>query len=398
VVDLRQRRRLPGVIKVLDRIRNGCPVLVLLHGSREELALPAIDDLSWVHTAALGELLGPILDAQIRLARSRDLVTRAREVVAGARNTLILIQDDPDPDAVASALGLRQVFGRNRTTCPIATFGRVFRPENLAMLQLLEIDLLEQIPLERLAEFDRIALVDTQPSRFGRPLPRVDAVVDHHPDTGFEAPFRDVRTGYGATSTIVTEYLRAQRERISGRLATALLYGIRTDTLLLERDVGAADVEAFTYLYPLASTNMIRRIERPELPRAVLPAFSEALRRARVEERVIFSHLGEVDREDVIPHLADFCLQVEGVEWSAVSGIHDGALVIAVRNVGFVRAAGEVLREAFAAFGSAGGHRSMAKAVIPLDAIPGDGEERVRWVRERLLASLTSNGKGSAAG
>jgi nanoRNase/pAp phosphatase (c-di-AMP/oligoRNAs hydrolase) len=398
LVDLRQKRRLPGVVKFLDRIRNGCPVLVLLHGSREELALPAIDGLSWVHTAALGDLLGTIVDAQIRLARSRDLAARAREVVAGARNVLILIQDDPDPDALASALGLRQIFGRNRTTCPIATFGRVFRPENLAMLRLLEIELLEQIPQARLAEFDRIALVDTQPSRFGNPLPRVDVVVDHHPDTGFEAPFRDVRTGYGATSTIVTEYLRAQREKISGRLATALLYGIRTDTLLLERDVAEADVEAFTHLYPLASTNVIRRIERPELPQAVLPAFSDALRRSWIEERVIFSHLGEVDREDVIPHLADFCLQVQGVEWSVVSGIHDTTLVIAVRNVGFVRAAGEVVRDAFAAYGSAGGHRSMAKAVIPLDAVPGGEQARVGWIRERLLDSLASSGKAPTAG
>jgi nanoRNase/pAp phosphatase (c-di-AMP/oligoRNAs hydrolase) len=39
-----------------------------------------------------------------------------------------------------------------------------------------------------------------------------------------------------------------------------------------------------------------------------------------------------------------------------------------VRNVGYVKAAGDVVKEAFGPLGSAGGHRSAAKAVIPLRA------------------------------
>jgi nanoRNase/pAp phosphatase (c-di-AMP/oligoRNAs hydrolase) len=238
------------------------------------------------------------------------------------------------------------------------------------MMKLLDLEVLP-LTVDGFEEFDRVALVDTQPPHLRQGPKVVDVVIDHHPEqTGYEARFRDVRNAYGATATILTEYLRAGGEKIHERLATALLYAIRTDTLLLDRNVTEMDVEAFTHLYPRANLNQIRRIERPELPVSVLGSFARGLTSARIEEKVIFSHLGSVDREDVVPQLAEFCLQVEGVEWSVVSGIYEGELSISVRNVGFVQAAGVVIKEAFRGLGIAGGHRSMAKAILPLDGLP----------------------------
>jgi hypothetical protein len=44
------------------------------------------------------------------------------------------------------------------------------------------------------------------------------------------------------------------------------------------------------------------------------------------------------------------------------------SLVISVRNLGYSRNAGEFVRKCFGEIGSAGGHRAMAKAVVPVAA------------------------------
>jgi nanoRNase/pAp phosphatase (c-di-AMP/oligoRNAs hydrolase) len=211
-------------------------------------------------------------------------------------------------------------------------------------------------------------MVDVEPPYFGERLPRADIVIDHHP--GYQsglAPFEDVRVGYGATATIMTEYLVVAEERISERLATALLYGIRSDTLALSRRITENDVQAFMHLYPLANYNLLRQIDRPELPINFARILSRAMGRLRIYDGLIVIHLGTVERDDLIVQMADFCLQFEGVEWVAVSGKLGTNLVVAVRNHGIGRGnAGELVKRLFADIGSAGGHRNMAKAVIPL--------------------------------
>ena len=294
----------------------------------------------------------------------------------------ILLQHDPDPDAIGSALALRELLGRNRITTPIVTFGEVTRPENLAMIRLLDIQI-DRITYEDLhKDGAQLALVDVQPPYFDQSLGRVDLVVDHHPKrTAFKARFADLRTNYGATSTIFTEYLRSIGMEPSQRLATALLYGIKTDTLFLERGSILADLSAFTFLYPFANKLMITRIERPALPREDLEALGRALSRLRLDNGVAVIHMGEINREDVIPQMAEFCLNIEGVEWGIVSGLVKDRVVISVRNVGYVKSAGEIMKKLYDDIGSAGGHRAMAKAVIPLDRF----KERYGEVSEKVI-------------
>jgi nanoRNase/pAp phosphatase (c-di-AMP/oligoRNAs hydrolase) len=116
----------------------------------------------------------------------------------------------------------------------------------------------------------------------------------------------------------------------------------------------------------LANQNLLRRIERPELPPAALDALGCALTNRRIIDKVAFVHLGRIQRDDLIPQIADFSLSFQGIEWAFVSGIYDSNYIISVRNVGYVRGAGRVLRDAFSDIGSAGGHGTMAKAIIPL--------------------------------
>jgi nanoRNase/pAp phosphatase (c-di-AMP/oligoRNAs hydrolase) len=354
---------LAEVLETARRWAPKVPTLVLT-----SLPIPQPHQFN-VHAVSLPDLLESNLRWHIRLAQTMRRYAEIREHFEDAESVLILLQDDPDPDAIGSGLALRQVLGRNKQTAPLGSFGRVTRPENLAMAKVLEIEI-EKVSESRLKDFARVAVVDLQPPHLAKPPERIDLVIDHHPEQfNYKCPIKDIRPGYGATSSILLEYLICSGAGIGERVATAMLYGIKTDTFLLTRDVHEWDVAAFSFLYPLANQNQMRRIEHPELPPAALDALSHALKTRHVIDKVAFVPLGRVERDDLIPQMADFCLAFEGVEWAVVSGFFDGNFIVSVRNVGYVRAAGRVVKSAFKGIGSAGGHASMAKAVLPLSEL-----------------------------
>jgi nanoRNase/pAp phosphatase (c-di-AMP/oligoRNAs hydrolase) len=279
------------------------------------------------------------------------------------------------------------VLRRTRTTAIIGALQGVTRPENVRMADLLDIQV-ETITPTDFATFDRIATVDVQPHYFGGLLPRVDLVVDHHPEQpGYTAVFKDIRANYGSTCTILTEHLRAVDVNISERTATAMLYAIKSDTLFFARQTNRVDLEAFTFLYPLADPALIRKMEGAEITLERLEHVTRALATSRLNNRVFSAFVGETTREDFIPYTADFFLQVEDVKWTMVSGIVGGQLIVSVRNLGYSRNAGEFVRKHFADIGSAGGHRAMAKAVVPLQAFKDKfGNLAAEEFTEKVLA------------
>lgn len=303
---------------------------------------------------------------KVDIAANRTRLEKLRAVADPADRVALLLQDDPDPDGIASAIALRTVLGRNRSTTPLFAFGKTTRAENLAMLRLLDVSI-EEATTDVLKSFPCVALLDVQPAYFADRLAAAHIVIDHHPKVKqTDAAYTDLRTQYGATSTILTEYLEASGADVSQRLATALLYGIKSDTLMLNRETGPADLRAFMSLYPLTNYNTMRRIERPELPLSFADFLARVLPRIRKHRELLVLHIGSIEREELIPQLADFCLQFENTDWVVVSGKFGNALVMSIRNPGYVRSAGDVVRKLFSEIGRAGGHRSMAKAIVPL--------------------------------
>jgi nanoRNase/pAp phosphatase (c-di-AMP/oligoRNAs hydrolase) len=379
-----ERARQARVIAAIRRVAPTAPLVVF-----GETAPPDGEPLATLPPA---RVTAAVLEPALERAVARARAARVREHFARAERVLIMMQDDPDPDAIASAWALRTLLGRTKSAATIATFGAITRPENRAMTRLLEIDV-EQVKPRAIEEYDMLATVDCQPAFFEESLGEVDLVIDHHPEeTPARARLRDVRPAYGATSTILTEYLRAADVKIRERLATALLYGIKTDTLHLERGATRADMEAFAFLHGLANHNVLRRIERPDLPEAALDVLARGIAGRRLLDGVMFAHLGPVAYPELVAQFADLFLQVEGAEWSVVSGRVQQELHISVRNVGYVRAAGDVVREAFGDLGGAGGHRSMAKAVVRLRdwraaGLPGGEREIADTIVARFLAA-----------
>ena len=147
-----------------------------------------------------------------------------------------------------------------------------------------------------------------------------------------------------------------------------MLYAIKSDTLFFNRQANRCDIEAFSYLYPLADPNLIRKMEGAEITKERLDLITRATQSGRMVDQIFSVFLGEVPRDDAIPYVADFFLQLENVRWTLVSGIVNGSFVMSVRNLGYSRNAGDFVRRYFVDIGSAGGHRAMAKAIVPLEA------------------------------
>ena len=321
-----------------------------------------------VSTLTLADLAkGPLLSALDRsLTRAR--VQQYQRYFDDADRVLILLHNDPDPDALASGLALRNLFHRTKTTAIIGAFHGVTRPENQRMANLLDIRV-ERVTVEALARFDRIATVDVQPHYFGGLLNRVDLVIDHHPErSGYTTTFKDIRPDYGSTATILSDHLRAVNINISERIATAMLYAIKSDTLFLSRQTNHSDLDAFTFLYPLADPQLVRKMEGSGITLERLQYVTRAVQAGHVRDQVFAAHLGPAPREDLVPYVADFLLQIEDVKWAIVAGRVNDGLVISVRNVGYSRNAGDFVKTWFSDIGSAGGHRAMAKAVVPIEA------------------------------
>ncbi|MEE2609285.1 MAG: DHH family phosphoesterase [Acidobacteriota bacterium] len=359
-----------GLRRVLQAVQDAGATLIYVLGTPNLLHRSWNDELRLEFPDVTGlefaELLSEPLLTQLSRSTTRAKVQQYQRYFADADRVLILLHNDPDPDAMASGLALRTVLRRTKTTAIIGALGGITRPENLRMAKLLDIQV-ERITPNAFNHFDRVATVDVQPHYFGNALPKVDLVIDHHPEQpGYTAIYKDIRADYGSTSTILTEHLRAVDMSISERTATAMLYAIKSDTLFFARHTNRLDLDAFTYLYPLADSAMIRKMEGAEITLERLEYVRRAMKHGALHNQVFTAFLGTSSREDFIVYLADFFLQLEDVKWTVVAGVVDDTLIVSVRNLGYTRNAGEFVRQSFADIGSAGGHRSMAKALLPL--------------------------------
>jgi nanoRNase/pAp phosphatase (c-di-AMP/oligoRNAs hydrolase) len=356
--------------KVLQAVRAAGGTLVWVLGTGPEDGKRA-DELREhfpeITSLTLAELTGPPLLVELGRSVTRQRVQQYQRFLSDADRVLILLHNDPDPDAIASGLALRNILRRTRQTAIIGCMYGVTRPENLRMLKLLDLQI-EVMTAEQIKSFDRVALVDVQPHYFPGLLPHVDLVIDHHPEQGgYNAVFKDIRPDYGSTSTILTEHLRAVDIDISERTATAMLYAIKSDTLFFNRQANRADLDAFSYLYPLSDATMIRKMEGAEITAERLDFVIKAWQHGRMVEHVFCAFIGEPAREDFIPYVADFYLQLENVQWSVICGVVNDTFIVSVRNLGYSRNAGDFVRRWFSDIGSAGGHRTMAKAVVALE-------------------------------
>jgi nanoRNase/pAp phosphatase (c-di-AMP/oligoRNAs hydrolase) len=304
-----------------------------------------------------------------------------------SRDERWLIVVNADPDAMASAMALKRIMIHRVADVGIARVNEVTRPDNLAMIRYLRIPMMKLTPTV-IAQYDRFALVDSQPHH--HPLFKelhFSLVFDHHPlseENPVVVDYKDIKTEYGANSTLMTEYLYNLGIRPGNRLATALVYGIKTDTGSFEREFCDVDVRAFRYLSKWSSQILLSRISRSEFRLGWLDYFSRAVSSMHKIKSGFLTYVGEVPNADALVVIADFFMRVHEIRWVAVAGVSEDKLVVIFRGDGVTRDLGRFANMQFGDIGSAGGHKAMARAEIPIDKLAGKDLEM--YVFKRLVS------------
>jgi nanoRNase/pAp phosphatase (c-di-AMP/oligoRNAs hydrolase) len=371
----------------LDARRNPCCEILNLASwtgraaTKEGILRKAFDKMDRQGNSQ--EMKGPFpksVSPQKRFQNLRSSIT--------ADDTLAIVIT-ADPDSIASALALRRICWRRAKRTHIVQRNVIDRPDNLALLDTLRIKMTELDSLDR-EEITKWAVVDSQPhhnSDLGE-IP-FDIIIDHHqPDPDISGAHIDIREEYGATSTIMTEYLRAGKIVPSSRLATALFLGIKNDTNDFVRPAISDDLNAFRYLYDYANLNVVKKIESSVMTVKMLQDLRAAIDNLWRRKQVAHVHMGEVRNPDSLVIIADFLLNLAEVSWSLVSGSYGDDLVIILRTVSLRRDAGKIAGKLFGEWGSAGGRKSAARAEIPLSTVrelhPRSVEPEKHFVLSRI--------------
>jgi nanoRNase/pAp phosphatase (c-di-AMP/oligoRNAs hydrolase) len=331
-------------------------------------------------------------------AEVTERLSEMRWVLGGFERALVLTHDNPDPDAIASAAGLGFLIERISGIPVILAFGGIIgRAENRSLMEELGVPF-ERIETVDIAPDTAIAMVDTQPGAGNNSLPLgrpATVVLDHHPPRSEgEAPaFVDIRPEYGASASMIVEYLRAARLEPDRKLATALFYGIQSETMDLGREASDEDVAASIFLYPRTDPASISRIRHARVPRGVYRSIHEGLERAWSRGDVVFVPLGTLEYPDLVAQLADLFLRVHGVDWVIAAGLYKDSLLISVRAHRPDAHAGEVVQGVVGDRGSAGGHGEMAGGRIDLEGTPdADPDRLIADVFDQFALALNVGG------
>jgi nanoRNase/pAp phosphatase (c-di-AMP/oligoRNAs hydrolase) len=244
-----------------------------------------------------------------------------------------------------------------------------------------------------------VSLVDAQPFSGNTPLPLSvvpSIVIDHHParKTSLlkKVPFVDIRPDHGSTATILAEYLSEEGVDINRKLATALYYGIMSDTRYLGRNTNEVDVKISADLYPKVLVKTLAQIEYPRLPREYFRILHKALERTvwYPPKGVLISELEEMIDPDMVAIIADFLIRMDGVRWILVLGQRDHEVFFSLRTMGHHKGGADKLaRDLIRGIegGSAGGHEATAGGRLELVS-PQGSKERTKKLKERFLNKL----------
>ncbi len=334
--------------------------------------------------------------------KTRSKLRKLTDLFAGKTYLLIAMQDNPDPDSLAAAVALRRLAKSAETLqCSIACGGTIGRGENRALVKYLGLNLRHYGEIDY-GKYDLVAMVDTQPGTGNNSLHEgvlPDIVIDHHPirRRTRTVAFTDVRGGYGATSTILVEYLIEAGITPDTPLATALLYGIRSDTQDLGREASRFDIEAIEFLYPFVNNRMLGAIQRGKVSREYYQMLANALCNARVQGRAIVTELGDIDNPDMVAEVADLLLREDETTWTLCTGRWNGKLLISLRTSDESNLAGKVMKHLVRRRGTGGGHQTYAGGQIPFaQGTKSECEEIEKRVQERFLRAVGADHESAA--
>ncbi len=318
-----------------------------------------------------------------RLRSSKAKVNKLVKLLTGRPRALVLIHDNPDPDAMAGALCVTHLVDSLLSIRSRIVYGGIVgRAENRNMVRALDVPLwtVESI---RFQPEDAVIVIDTQPGFANNSLPESVtpvAVIDHHSGSRLRGiPLIDVRPHYGAVASIMTEYLVSAGVRIPGMLATAICYAIGSETQDLGREAAPPDIAAFLEVFPLCDQPLLGSLRHPRHSMSFMAEMDHALRTTAVVDNIAVCHLSFMPAPDTAAEIADMLLAIEGVDWVLCTGIYEDRLIVSLRTSERDARAGELLRRIVGEKNRAGGHGMMAGGSLALEdgADPDPIQERL---------------------
>lgn len=372
-------------LTVAKRIKKSFPdkfILSRATGEKEESELlgngvdHAVQTVRIITNAIFGEL---------ETAKLKRSVFHLVSVIKGATNKglAIFLQDNPDPDAIASGFALKRIAEKYDIKSNIYYGGNIGRQQNKTLVNLLETDLVRlkspDEAMKILNAVDKAALIEASISSKNNILPTdivPNIVIDHH-QTDFnlvKGEFVEILPKIGATSTIMTRYLRHLDIIPDPPLATALRYGIRVDTCGFTRNTTTEDLEAAAYLSPLLDVGLLNQIENPPMSAETIDIIGRTIRNREVRGSYLISFVEFITNRDALPQAAELMLQMEGVSTVLVFGIDKDKVQLSARSVDTRINLAFLLQKAFG-FMNAGGHANMAAGSIDL-GIFGDVNDK----------------------
>jgi nanoRNase/pAp phosphatase (c-di-AMP/oligoRNAs hydrolase) len=316
-----------------------------------------------------------IADSAMRALETGELEFKARqlgEVIDRTETKLaVRVHRSPDPDSIASAAALKAIAESRDVAADIVYDGEIGHQENRAFVNLLGIELVSRDDID-IADYDTVALVDH--AKAGDPEAEENAqiIIDHYEhEHDHDVEFTDIRPNVSATSTILTKYIQELDLALEQEVATALLYGIRAETLDFKRDTTPADLTAAAYLYPFADHDTLEQVESPSMSPETLDVLAEAIRNREVKGSHLVSNAGFIRDRDALSQAAQHLLNLEGITTTAVFAISDDTIYLAARSKDIRMDIGRVLEDAFDDIGETAGHSTDASVEIPLGIFTG---------------------------
>lgn len=321
--------------------------------------------------------------------RSNQLERLAQ--ICQGKKVYIQTHNFPDADAIASAYGLQQLLAHKGIAAKLCYEGRIDKISAARMLDLFHITMYAYDALrQEMEDSDYIICVDSQKNA-GNITDFIGdevACIDHHPVfTKTAYLYSDIRMT-GACATIIASYYVQAGLLPDATTATALLYGIKMDTLQFTRGVTAEDIEMFAFLHPLCDKNALSRLERNNLEMSDLKAYGAAIDHIGLYGRIGISFIPIACPDALIASISDFILSLEEVDVAIVSAKRQDGIKLSVRSEIEQVHAGYLVREALQGIGDGGGHPTMAGGLIPQEKLSLLGKFPEYEIRNRFLEAL----------
>lgn len=310
-----------------------------------------------------------------------------------SKHVYIQTHNFPDPDAIASAFGLSVLLKNEGIDSSICYKGKIERFSTNGFINRLEIEMTNLDDIVEMDESDEIILVDSQKGNSNIVDAKGDEIIciDHHPsfevNTCFNYRYSDIRPYVGSCSTIIASYFFENNIMMETRVATALLYGIKMDTMGLSRGVSELDVDMYQRLFSICDMEIIRSLEHCSLNYKDLQAFASAINSIQIYDNISFANSGYNCPEALIATISDFMIDLVEIDFSVVYSIKDDGIKLSVRSSGAINA-GVVTSDALSGIGGGGGHASMAGGFVPVTSDNTNIKVLTDHIAERFLATI----------